>query len=228
MENNMSNKNAIVGIDLGTGFSCVSIFENGEATTPSMVSYNKNGEISVGNMAKRQSISNPLNTIFAAKRLMGNRYSELTSVEKNFPYKVKFGKDNMAVIDIDGNIITPQEVGAKVLQKLKKAAENYLGHSVSRAVITCPAFFNDSQRQATKDAGEIAGFKVEHVIAEPTAAALAFGLGKNKKGIYAIFDFGSGTFDCSVLDIDADIIETLSTSGDVYLGGTDLDTEVIK
>jgi molecular chaperone DnaK len=238
MENNMANKETIVGIDLGTGASVVSIFENGEAkvivneegerTTPSIVSYNANGEIVVGSAAKRQAITNPTSTIFAAKRLMGNRYTELTDVEKNFPYKVKAGKNDMAVIEVGENTLTPQEVGAKILQKLKKAAENYLGHSVNKAVITCPAFFNDSQRQATKDAGEIAGFKVERVIAEPTAAALAFGLGKDKKGIYAIYDYGSGTFDCSILDIDGDIIETLATSGDVYLGGTDLDDEIIK
>jgi molecular chaperone DnaK len=236
---NMSNEdNVIVGIDLGTGFSAISVFENGEPkiivnsegerTTPSIVSYGKDNDIIVGTIAKRQSITNPANTIFASKRLIGNKYSELSEIEKTFPYKVKGGKNDAAIIEIGDKDITPEEVGAKILQKLKKAAEDYLGHPVKKAVITCPAFFNDTQRQSTKIAGEIAGFNVERIVAEPTAAALAFGLGKDKKGIYAIFDFGSGTFDCSILDIDDQIIEVLSTNGDVHLGGSDLDNEIIK
>lgn len=234
----MKNENVIVGIDLGTGFSCVSILENGEPkiivnaegerTTPSVVCYNSNGEINVGSIARRQATTNATTTIFAAKRLIGNKYNELTSVEKNFPYKVKEGKNGSAIIDINGKEVTPEEVGAKVLQKLKKAAEDYLGHPVNRAVITCPAYFNDTQRMSTKNAGEIAGFVVERVIAEPTAAALAFGLGKDKKGIYVVVDLGSGTFDCSILDIDNSVVEVLSTSGDVYLGGTDFDNEIVN
>lgn len=232
------SKNTIVGIDLGTGFSCVSIFEDGESkiivngdgerTTPSIVSYGKNDEIMVGSMAKRQAVTNPENTIFAAKRLMGNKYNELTPVEKKFPYKVKPGKNDDATIEVSGHDIMPQEIGAKILQRLKRAAEDYCGHSVSRAVISTPAFFNDSQRAATKEAGEIAGFAVERIISEPTAAALGFGLGKDKKGTYVVYDYGSGTMDCSVLDIDDQIIEVLSTSGDVYNGGTDLDNEIMK
>lgn len=232
------SKETILGIDLGTGNSCVSIIENGEArilvneegqrTTPSIVSYDKNGDINVGSIAKRQATTNFKNTIFASKRLIGKQYSDLGSIEKSFPYLVKANKNGDAVIEIDGKEITPQEVAAKILQKLKKSAETYLGHQVNKAVITVPAFFNSKEKDTTKVAGEIAGLEVLRVIPEPTAACLAFGLGKDKKGVYAVYDYGSGTFDLSIIDIDDDVFEVLSTNGDVFCGGTDLDNEIVQ
>ncbi|MBS1743986.1 MAG: molecular chaperone DnaK [Bacteroidetes bacterium] len=224
----------IIGIDLGTTNSCVSVMEGnepvviandeGRRTTPSVVAFLKNGERKVGDPAKRQAITNPHNTISSVKRFMGRRFDEVTEESSHWSYKVVKGDNNTVRIDIDGRMYTPQEISAMVLQKMKKTAEDYLGHEVNEAVITVPAYFNDAQRQATKEAGEIAGLNVRRIVNEPTAAALAYGLdkkGKDQK--IAVFDLGGGTFDISVLELGDGVFEVKSTNGDTHLGGDDFD-----
>jgi molecular chaperone DnaK len=227
----------IIGIDLGTTNSVVSIMEGGEAkvipneegarTTPSVVAFLKDGDRSVGQVAKRQAVTNPEKTIFSAKRFMGLRYNEVTEGDKKVPYKVVEDKKGMAAIEIDGKTYSPQEISAMVLSKLKKAAEDYLGTTVTEAVITVPAYFNDSQRQATKDAGKIAGLDVKRIINEPTAAALAYGLDKKKDQVVAVYDFGGGTFDISILEVGDKVVEVKATNGDTHLGGDDVDQVII-
>jgi molecular chaperone DnaK len=226
----------IVGIDLGTTNSVVSVVEAGEPkvipneegsrTTPSVVGITQTGEILVGQVAKRQAITNPANTIFSIKRFMGRRYDEVTEEMKMVPYKVERDGDGIVVL-VQGKRYTPQQISAMILQKLKKAAEDYLGQKVNEAVITVPAYFNDAQRQATKDAGQIAGFDVKRIINEPTAAALAYGLDKKKDEIIAVYDFGGGTFDISVLAVGDGIIEVRATNGDTHLGGDNIDQRVV-
>lgn len=224
----------IIGIDLGTTNSCVSVMEGnepvviandeGRRTTPSVVAFLKNGERKVGDPAKRQAITNPHNTISSVKRFMGRRFDEVTEESSHWSYKVVKGDNNTVRIDIDGRMYTPQEISAMVLQKMKKTAEDYLGHEVTEAVITVPAYFNDAQRQATKEAGEIAGLNVRRIVNEPTAAALAYGLDKkNKDQKIAVFDLGGGTFDISVLELGDGVFEVKSTNGDTHLGGDDFD-----
>ena len=227
----------IIGIDLGTTNSCVSVIEGGEPTvipnaegnrtTPSVVAF-KGSEVLVGVSAKRQAVTNPKNTIFSAKRFIGHRYNEVEKEAKNVPFHVKKGKEDRAVIVIDGKEMLPQEVSAKVLQKLKKDAETFLGSTVTKAVITVPAYFDDSQRQATKEAGQIAGLEVVRIINEPTAAALAYGLDKAKKNEKIIvYDLGGGTFDVSVLELGDGVFEVVATNGDTHLGGDDFDQAII-
>jgi molecular chaperone DnaK len=226
----------IIGIDLGTTNSCVAVMEGGEAkvianeeggrTTPSIVAFTKSGERLVGQVAKRQAITNPENTIFSVKRFMGRRMSEVGDEMKMVPYKVVQKGDNIA-ISAQGKEFTPPEISAMILQKLKKAAEDYLGQSVTEAVITVPAYFNDAQRQATKDAGRIAGLEVKRIVNEPTAAALAYGLDKKKDETIAVYDFGGGTFDISILDVAQGLIEVKSTNGDTHLGGDNLDQRIV-
>ena len=224
----------IIGIDLGTTNSCVAVMEGnepvviandeGRRTTPSIVAFLKNGERKVGDPAKRQAITNPVNTIMSVKRFMGRRYDEVTNEITHWSYKVVKGDNNTVRIDIDGRAYTPQEISAMILQKMKKTAEDYLGQEVTEAVITVPAYFNDAQRQATKEAGEIAGLTVRRIVNEPTAAALAYGLdkaGKDEK--IAVFDLGGGTFDVSVLELGDGVFEVKSTNGDTHLGGDDFD-----
>ncbi|MEO5944400.1 MAG: molecular chaperone DnaK [Ferruginibacter sp.] len=228
----------IIGIDLGTTNSCVSVMEGnepvviandeGRRTTPSVVAFLKNGERKVGDPAKRQAITNPQNTISSVKRFMGRRFDEVTEETSHWSYKVVKGDNNTVRIDIDGRLYTPQEISAMVLQKMKKTAEDYLGQEVTEAVITVPAYFNDAQRQATKEAGEIAGLTVRRIVNEPTAAALAYGL--DKKGIdqkIAVFDLGGGTFDISVLELGDGVFEVKSTNGDTHLGGDDFDKVIM-
>jgi molecular chaperone DnaK len=228
----------IIGIDLGTTNSCVSVMEGnepvvianeeGRRTTPSVVAFLKNGERKVGDPAKRQAITNPVNTISSVKRFMGRRYDEVTNEISHWSYKVVKGDNNTCRIDIDGRQYTPQEISAMILQKMKKTAEDYLGQEVTEAVITVPAYFNDAQRQATKEAGEIAGLNVRRIVNEPTAAALAYGLdkaGKDEK--IAVFDLGGGTFDISVLELGDGVFEVKSTNGDTHLGGDDFDKIII-
>ena len=228
----------IIGIDLGTTNSCVSVMEGsepvvipnaeGKRTTPSVTAFVEDGEIKVGDPAKRQAVTNPTKTISSIKRFMGNKYTESSKEVKTVAYKVVKGDNNTPRVDIDGRLYTPQELSAMVLQKMKKTAEDYLGHSVSDAVVTVPAYFNDSQRQATKEAGEIAGLKVERIINEPTAAALAYGIdkgGKDKK--IAVYDLGGGTFDISILELGDGVFEVLATNGDTHLGGDDFDQVII-
>ncbi|NQW78576.1 MAG: Hsp70 family protein, partial [Chitinophagaceae bacterium] len=222
----------IIGIDLGTTNSCVSVMEGGEPvviandegrrTTPSVVAFLKNGERKVGDPAKRQAITNPQNTISSVKRFMGRRFNEITEEKSHWSYKIVQGENDTVRVDIDGRLYTPQEISAMVLQKMKKTAEDYLGTEVTDAVITVPAYFNDSQRQATKNAGEIAGLNVLRIINEPTAASLAYGLDKKEKEqTVLVFDFGGGTFDVSILELGEGIFEVKSTSGDNMLGGDD-------
>jgi len=224
----------IIGIDLGTTNSCVAVMEGnepvvipneeGRRTTPSVVAFLKNGERKIGDPAKRQAITNPVNTITSVKRFMGRRYDEVTNEISHWSYKVVKGDNNTCRIDIDGRQYTPQEISAMILQKMKKTAEDYLGQEVTEAVITVPAYFNDAQRQATKEAGEIAGLNVRRIVNEPTAAALAYGLdkkGKDEK--IAVFDLGGGTFDISVLELGDGVFEVKSTNGDTHLGGDDFD-----
>jgi len=228
----------IIGIDLGTTNSCVAVMEGGEIkvipnqegypTTPSVVAFTDKGDILVGEPAKRQAVTNPKNTIYSIKRFMGRRHSEVESEEKIVPYKVIGGQEEYVKVDINGRQYTPPEVSARVLMKLKDAAENYLGHKVNKAVITVPAYFNDAQRQATKDAGQVAGLDVVRIINEPTAAALAYGLEKMKEEKICVFDLGGGTFDVSVLEVEAGSIEVLATNGDTHLGGDDFDEVLIK
>ncbi|HFX17664.1 MAG TPA: molecular chaperone DnaK [Flavobacteriales bacterium] len=235
----MSDKgNKIIGIDLGTTNSVVTVREGndtvvipnpeGNRTTPSVVAFTDKGEIKVGDPAKRQAITNPEKTISSIKRFMGNKYSEVKEEAERVPYKVVQGPNDTPRVEINGKQYSPQEISAMVLQKLKKTAEDYLGHPVKEAVITVPAYFNDAQRQATKEAGEIAGLKVRRIINEPTAAALAYGLDKsNKEKKIAVFDLGGGTFDISILDIGDGVTEVLSTAGDTHLGGDDFDQRII-
>lgn len=234
----MAVSEKIIGIDLGTTNSVVSVMEGGEVkvianqdgarTTPSVVAINDKGEVLVGEPAKRQAITNPENTIYSAKRFMGRRHSEVESEEKIVPYKIVGGANDYVKIEANGKDYTPPEISAKVLMKLKDAAENYLGHRVNKAVITVPAYFNDAQRQATKDAGQIAGLEVERIINEPTAAALAYGLDKKTDEKIAVFDLGGGTFDVSILEVEEGSVQVLSTNGDTHLGGDDFDEELIN
>src|SRR6266481_5228215 len=227
----------IIGIDLGTTNSVVAVMEGGEPkvipneegglTTPSVVGFTKSGERLVGQVAKRQAITNPENTVYSIKRFMGRRYDEVSEEAKMVPYKVVQAGDHVAVV-AQGKQYTPPEISAMILQKLKKAAEDYLGQSVSEAVITVPAYFNDAQRQATKDAGRIAGLEVLRIINEPTAAALAYGLDKKKDETIAVYDFGGGTFDISILEVGEGVIEVKSTNGDTHLGGDNLDNLLIR
>jgi molecular chaperone DnaK len=228
----------IIGIDLGTTNSCVAVMEGnkpvvipnseGKMTTPSIVAFLDNGERKVGDPAKRQAITNPIRTIFSIKRFMGETYDKVSNEIARVPYKVNRGDNNTPRIDIDGRLYSPQEISAMVLQKMKKTAEDYLGQEVNEAVITVPAYFDDSQRQATKEAGEIAGLKVARIINEPTAAALAYGLDKSNRDMkIAVFDLGGGTFDISILELGDGVFEVKSTNGDTHLGGDDFDHVVI-
>jgi len=229
----------IIGIDLGTTNSCVSVMEGnepvvipnaeGKRTTPSVIAFVEGGEIKVGDPAKRQAVTNPTKTVYSIKRFMGNKYSESKKEAERVPYKVVKGDNDTPRVDIDGRLYTPQELSAMVLQKMKKTAEDYLGQDVTEAVITVPAYFNDAQRQATKEAGEIAGLKVRRIINEPTAAALAYGM--DKKGTdqkIVVFDFGGGTHDVSILELGDGVFEVLSTDGDTHLGGDDVDEKIIN
>jgi molecular chaperone DnaK len=228
----------IIGIDLGTTNSCVSVMEGnepvvitnaeGRRTTPSVIAFVEGGEIKVGDPAKRQAVTNPTKTVYSIKRFMGNKYSESKKEAERVPYKVIKGDNDTPRVDIDGRLYTPQELSAMVLQKMKKTAEEFLDQEVTEAVITVPAYFNDSQRQATKEAGEIAGLKVRRIINEPTAAALAYGM--DKKGTdqkIVVFDFGGGTHDVSILELGDGVFEVLSTDGDTHLGGDDVDQKII-
>ncbi len=229
----------IIGIDLGTTNSCVAVMEGnepvvipnseGHRTTPSVVAFTDNGERKVGEPAKRQAITNPLKTIYSIKRFMGESYDKMINEIGRVPYQVVKGPNNTPRIDIDGKLYTPQEISAMVLQKMKKTAEDYLGQTVTEAVITVPAYFNDAQRQATKEAGEIAGLTVRRIINEPTAAALAYGLDKKKNDVkVAVFDLGGGTFDISILELGDGVFEVKSTNGDTHLGGDDFDGKIIN
>lgn len=229
----------IIGIDLGTTNSCVSVMEGnepvvitnseGKRTTPSVVAFVEGGERKVGDPAKRQAITNPTKTIYSIKRFMGASYDEVKKESERVPYSIVKGDNNTPRVDIDGRLYSPQEISAMILQKMKKTAEDYLGHEVTEAVVTVPAYFNDAQRQATKEAGEIAGLTVKRIINEPTAAALAYGL--DKKGIdqkIVVFDFGGGTHDVSILELGDGVFEVLSTDGDTHLGGDDVDDAIIN
>jgi molecular chaperone DnaK len=228
----------IIGIDLGTTNSVVAVMEGGQPTvianqegartTPSVVAFTKSGERLVGQVAKRQAITNPENTIFSIKRFMGRRSEEVTEELKMVPYKVARGDNGDARVDISGNKYSPPEISAMILGKLKEAAEAYLGQKVTEAVITVPAYFNDAQRQATKDAGRIAGLDVKRIINEPTAAALAYGLDKKKNETIAVYDFGGGTFDISILEVGEGVVEVKSTNGDTHLGGDNIDQRIIE
>ncbi|WP_222984337.1 molecular chaperone DnaK [Flagellimonas meishanensis] len=228
----------IIGIDLGTTNSCVSVMEGnepvvipnaeGKRTTPSVIAFVEGGEIKVGDPAKRQAVTNPNKTIYSIKRFMGNKFSESKTEAERVPYKVVKGDNDTPRVDIDGRLYTPQELSAMILQKMKKTAEDYLGQDVTRAVITVPAYFNDSQRQATKEAGEIAGLTVERIINEPTAASLAYGLDKKDTDQkIVVFDFGGGTHDVSILELGDGVFEVLATDGDTHLGGDDVDQKII-
>ena len=229
----------IIGIDLGTTNSCVAVMEGsepvviqnseGHRTTPSIVAFTDNGERKVGEPAKRQAITNPLRTIYSIKRFMGETYDKVAGEMSRVPYKVVKGANNTPRIDIDGKLYTPQEISAMTLQKMKKTAEDYLGQPVTEAVITVPAYFNDAQRQATKEAGEIAGLTVRRIINEPTAAALAYGLDKKKSDVkVAVYDLGGGTFDISILELGDGVFEVKSTNGNTHLGGDDFDERSIN
>ncbi|MSR48125.1 MAG: molecular chaperone DnaK [Planctomycetes bacterium] len=234
----MSGSAKVIGIDLGTTNSVVSIMEGGQPVvianaegarlTPSVVGFQDNGERIVGHAARRQAVTNAKNTVFSIKRFMGRRHNEVGTEEKMVPYKVVGGDEELVKVDVRGKQYTPPEISAMILTSLKEAAETYLGQKVTRAVITVPAYFNDSQRQATKDAGAIAGLTVERILNEPTAAALAYGLDKKKQGRVAVFDLGGGTFDVSILDIGDGVFEVLSTNGDTHLGGDDFDQALIN
>lgn len=227
----------IIGIDLGTTNSVVSVVEQGQPkiilnsegqrTTPSVVAYGKDGKIMVGAAARRQAVTNPKNTVFSAKRFIGAPYDSVKDEAQSMPYTVKKGKGGAAIFEIDGKDITPQEISAKILAKLKQAAEDYLGETVSEAVITVPAYFDDDQRQATKDAGKIAGFDVKRIVAEPTAAALAYGLDKKAAEKIVVYDLGGGTFDISILEIGENVVEVIATNGDTHLGGDNFDEILI-
>src|SRR6202044_2456054 len=228
----------IIGIDLGTTNSVVAVMEGGEPkvipneeggrTSPSVVGFTKSGERLGGQVAKRQSITNPENTIFSIKRFMGRRLDEVNEEQKMVPYKVVRGENGDARVEIQGKKYTPPEISAMILTKLKEAAEAYLGQKVTEAVITVPAYFNDAQRQATKDAGKIAGLDVKRIINEPTAAALAYGLDKKKNETIAVYDFGGGTFDISILEVGEGVVEVKSTNGDTHLGGDNIDQRIME
>ena len=229
----------IIGIDLGTTNSCVSVMEGnqptviinneGERTTPSVVAFTEGGERKIGNPAKRQAITNPQNTVFSIKRFMGETFDQVTKEVSRVPYKVVRGENNTPRVDINGKLYSPQEISAMILQKMKKTAEDYLRQDVTEAVITVPAYFSDSQRQATKEAGKIAGLDVKRIINEPTAAALAYGLDKKNKDMkVAVYDLGGGTFDISILELGGGVFEVKSTNGDTHLGGDDFDQEIIN
>ncbi len=227
----------IIGIDLGTTNSCVAVMEGkeprvieneeGTRTTPSVVGFDDKGEVLVGQIAKRQSITNPVNTVYSIKRFTGRRFGEVAEEIKMVPYEVIESGNGDAAVDVRGKQFSPPEISARVLQKLKRAAENYLGEEVTEAVITVPAYFNDSQRQATKDAGRIAGLEVKRIINEPTAAALAYGLDKKSNETIAVYDFGGGTFDISILEVGDNVVEVIATNGDTHLGGDNVDQRVI-
>lgn len=228
----------MIGIDLGTTNSVVAVMEAGQykviqnaeghRTTPSVVAYTKDGDVLVGVPARRQAETNPKNTIFSSKRFIGSSFEETKKEAKLVPFVVKAGKGGLATFEAAGRDVTPPEVAAKILAKLKAAAEDYLGEPVTKAVITVPAYFNDAQRQATKDAGRIAGLEVERIVAEPTAAALAYGLDKKKNEKIAVYDFGGGTFDVSILEVGDNVVEVLATNGDTHLGGDNVDELIIK
>src|SRR5512140_2189674 len=230
----------VIGIDLGTTNSCVAVMEGGEPvvipnsegsrTTPSVVAITESGERLVGQIAKRQSITNPDNTIFSIKRLIGRKYdtAEVQEARKHLPYKIVKADNGDAHVDIRGKVYSPAEISAMILQKMRQTAEDYLGEKVTDAVVTVPAYFNDSQRQATKDAGRIAGLNVLRIINEPTAASLAYGLDKRKDETIAVYDLGGGTFDISILELGEGVFEVKSTNGDTYLGGDDFDERIIK
>ncbi|MGN0195509.1 MAG: molecular chaperone DnaK [Candidatus Cryptobacteroides sp.] len=228
----------IIGIDLGTTNSCVAVMEGnqptviinneGQRTTPSVVAFTEGGERKIGNPAKRQAITNPKNTVFSIKRFMGETYDQVAGEVARVPYKVERGDNNTPRVNIDGKLYSPQEISAMVLQKMKKTAEDYLGQTVTEAVITVPAYFSDSQRQATKEAGKIAGLDVKRIINEPTAAALAYGLDKKNKNMkVAVYDLGGGTFDISIMELGDGVFEVKSTNGDTHLGGDDFDQKII-
>jgi molecular chaperone DnaK len=228
----------IIGIDLGTTNSVVAVMEGGEPivitnseggrTTPSVVAFSKDGNRLVGQVAKRQAVTNPENTLFSIKRFMGRKFDEVQDEIKQVPYKVEKASNGDVRIAAEGKQYSPPEIAAMVLQKLKQSAEDYLGSKVEKAVITVPAYFNDAQRQATKDAGKIAGLEVLRIVNEPTAAALAYGLDKKKDETIAVFDFGGGTFDISILEVGEGVVEVKSTNGDTHLGGDDIDEELIQ
>ena len=230
----------VIGIDLGTTNSCVAIMEGGEPvvipnsegsrTTPSVVAFTESGERLVGQIAKRQSITNPENTIFSIKRLMGRKFdsTEVKEAMKHLPYKIVQAANGDAHVEVRGKAYSPSEISAMILQKMRQTAEDFLGEKVTDAVVTVPAYFNDSQRQATKDAGRIAGLNVLRIINEPTAAALAYGLDKKKDELVAVYDLGGGTFDISILELGEGVFEVKSTNGDTYLGGDDFDERIIK
>src|SRR5580692_8924283 len=227
----------IIGIDLGTTNSVVAIMEGrepkvivneeGSRITPSVVAWDDKGEVLVGQIAKRQAVTNPENTIFSAKRFIGRRFEEVGEETRRVPYKVVRASNGDSSFDVRGKVLSPQEVSAKVLQKLKKAAEDYVGEKITEAVITVPAYFNDAQRQATKDAGRVAGLEVKRIVNEPTAAALAYGLDKKKDEVIAVYDFGGGTFDISILEVGDNVVQVISTNGDTHLGGDDVDNLII-
>src|SRR6476619_5289226 len=228
----------IIGIDLGTTNSVVAVMEGGEPTvitnpeggrlTPSVVAFTKTGERLVGQVAKRQAVTNPENTIFSIKRFMGRKYDEVSEEMKMVPYKVVRANNGDARVEANGKDYSPPEISAMILQKLKQAAEEYLGSQVTKAVITVPAYFNDAQRQATKEAGQIAGLEVMRIVNEPTAAALAYGLDKKRDETIAVYDFGGGTFDVSILEVGEGVVEVKATNGDTHLGGDNLDQRVIE
>ncbi|MEY4071843.1 MAG: dnaK molecular chaperone DnaK [Candidatus Eisenbacteria bacterium] len=227
----------VIGIDLGTTNSCVSVMEGGEPkvianvegqrTTPSVVAFAKNGERLVGLVARRQAVTNPTNTLYSIKRFMGRRFDEVGGEKKLVPYEVVSGPNGDVRVKAGGGEYSPPEISAMILQKMKATAEEYLGETVTEAVITVPAYFNDSQRQATKDAGRIAGLDVKRIVNEPTAAALAYGLDRKKDEKVAVFDLGGGTFDISILEIGDGVFEVRSTNGDTHLGGDDFDQMII-
>jgi molecular chaperone DnaK len=234
----MASGEKIIGIDLGTTNSVVAVMEGKEAKvipnpegnrlTPSVVAFTDKGEVLVGDLARRQAVTNPTKTVYSIKRFMGRRHNEVASEEKIVPYKVVGGPEDYVKVDVGGQEYTPPEVSAKILRKLKESAEAYLGHKVNKAVITVPAYFNDAQRQATKDAGQIAGLEVARIINEPTAASLAYGLDKKAHEKICVFDLGGGTFDVSVLEVADGVFRVMSTNGDTHLGGDDFDEELIK
>ncbi len=234
----MASSGKVIGIDLGTTNSVVAVMEGGQPivipneeggrTTPSVVAFTDEGERPVGAIAKRQAVTNPRRTVYSIKRFMGRRKNEVPEEIRLVPYEVAEGKDGMAVVRIDGESWTPQQISADILSKLKRAAENYLGQPVTAAVITVPAYFNDAQRQATKDAGTIAGLEVKRIINEPTAAALAYGLDKKADEKIAVYDFGGGTFDISILEVGENVVEVKATNGDTHLGGDNLDQRIIE
>jgi molecular chaperone DnaK len=227
-----------IGIDLGTTNSVVAIMEGrdpkvieneeGSRITPSVVGFTKEGEVVVGQVARRQAITNPENTVYSIKRFMGRKFDETADERRRVPYKVVKAPNGDAAVDIQGKLHSPPEISAKILQKLKRAAENYLGDTVTEAVITVPAYFNDAQRQATKDAGRIAGLEVKRIVNEPTAAALAYGLDKKKDEVIAVFDYGGGTFDISILEVGENVVEVVATNGDTHLGGDDQDQRIME